>query len=245
MKKKLVLFSAGAVVIAGGLVYILGVYPPASTRDAQGAIGQRQVYRDPQASDAAVTPGSAPVAASTLTPAQTKKMEEISSQIAMGFISNLKNDLDANLHSQLIALLAHSDLKPDLTAEVASNLSEQFSAQFLAAMQQQLMAAVQADLVQAVTAQGLKWELSSAMQQQIVAQITSSAAANFNANLTSQLSQGLYNGIHANLTSNLSSGMISQISTNVASQLAPGLATQFASSLAQNLTAQFASGLRF
>ena len=56
MKKKFVLFSAGAVVVAGALIYVLGVYPPTSTRDAQGAIGQREVYRDPQARDAAVTP---------------------------------------------------------------------------------------------------------------------------------------------------------------------------------------------
>ena len=249
MKKKFVLFSAAAVVVAGGLVYVLGVYPPASTRDAQGAIGQRQVYRDPQAHDAAVTPGSAPVAASTLTTAQAKRIEEIASQLVSGFTTNLKSDFASEIRFQLIALLAHSDLKADLRAEMASDLSRSFSADFLAAIQQQLQSAIQADLVQAVTTQGLKWDLTPAMQQEIVAQITSSAAASFKADLTRQLSQGLYSGLQLNLksemSSGLSSGMTSQIASSVSNQIAPGLASQFSSSLAQELTRQFASGMRF
>ena len=72
MKTKLALFGAGAVVVAGALIYCLGIYPPASKRDTQGAIGQRDVYRDAQAHDASVTPGSAPVAASTQSPAAQK-----------------------------------------------------------------------------------------------------------------------------------------------------------------------------
>ena len=60
--KKTVLFTGTAAVVAAGLVYTLGIYPPAAARDAQGAIGQRQVYRADQAKDASVTPGEAPVA---------------------------------------------------------------------------------------------------------------------------------------------------------------------------------------
>ena len=61
--KKAVLFTGTAAVVAAGLVYTLGIYPPAASRDAQGAIGQRQVYRADQSKDASVTPGEAPVAA--------------------------------------------------------------------------------------------------------------------------------------------------------------------------------------
>jgi hypothetical protein len=60
--KKLALFGGSAVIVAGGLLYALGVYPPASSRAGQGAIGQRQVYRAEQPADASVTPGAAPVA---------------------------------------------------------------------------------------------------------------------------------------------------------------------------------------
>jgi hypothetical protein len=60
--KKLALFGASAVIVAGGLLYALGGYPPASGRAGQGAIGKRQVYRAEQPADASVTPGAAPVA---------------------------------------------------------------------------------------------------------------------------------------------------------------------------------------
>ena len=60
--KKLALFGGSAVVLAGGLIYSLGIYPPGSGRDGQGAIGERKVYRADQPADASVTPGAAPVA---------------------------------------------------------------------------------------------------------------------------------------------------------------------------------------
>jgi hypothetical protein len=60
--KKLALFAGAAVVVAAGLVYSLGIYPARSTRDGQGAIGERQVYRADQPGDVAITPGEAPVA---------------------------------------------------------------------------------------------------------------------------------------------------------------------------------------
>jgi len=60
--KRLAIFGASAVVLAGVLVYALGIYPPASGRDGRGAIGQRNVYRADQPADASVNPGDAPVA---------------------------------------------------------------------------------------------------------------------------------------------------------------------------------------
>lgn len=60
--KKLAIFGASAVVLAGVLVYALGIYPPASGRDGRGAIGQRDVYHAEQAADASVNPNDAPVA---------------------------------------------------------------------------------------------------------------------------------------------------------------------------------------
>src|ERR1700735_674813 len=62
--KKLALFAGAAVVVAGGLVYWLGIFPPVAGRNGQGAIGQRQVYRADQPADASVNPGAAPVAVS-------------------------------------------------------------------------------------------------------------------------------------------------------------------------------------
>ncbi|MEI9969975.1 MAG: hypothetical protein WDM87_15630 [Terracidiphilus sp.] len=62
--RKLALFAGGAVIVAGGVIYSLGIYPPASWRDAHGAIGQREVYHAEQPADASVDPGAAPVAVS-------------------------------------------------------------------------------------------------------------------------------------------------------------------------------------
>lgn len=60
--KKVALIGASTVVLAGALVYALGIYPPASGRDGRGAIGQRNVYRADQPADASVNPNDAPVA---------------------------------------------------------------------------------------------------------------------------------------------------------------------------------------
>jgi len=62
--RRLALFGGSAVVVAGGLIYSFGIFPPTSGRDGQGAIGERKVYRAEQASDAAVNPDAAPVAVS-------------------------------------------------------------------------------------------------------------------------------------------------------------------------------------
>src|SRR6185437_6897439 len=60
--KKLVLFGGAAVVVAGAVVYLLGVFPPGLSGMGLGAIGRRNVDRAEQPADATVTPGSAPVA---------------------------------------------------------------------------------------------------------------------------------------------------------------------------------------
>ena len=60
--KKLALCAGAVVVVAGGLIYSLGIYPPASMRGGEGAIGKRDVYRAEQPADASVNPGAAPVA---------------------------------------------------------------------------------------------------------------------------------------------------------------------------------------
>jgi hypothetical protein len=60
-RKKLMLFGGAAIVLAGALVFELRIFPPGLGRLGQGAIGQRDVYRAPQAADGSVTPGAAPV----------------------------------------------------------------------------------------------------------------------------------------------------------------------------------------
>src|SRR6516225_4069482 len=88
--KRLVLFGSVAVIVAGGLIYSLGIYPPASSRDGQGAIGERQVYRAEQPADASVTPGAAPVAL-TANVAQLKNSR----------ISELKNGQLVQMNGQM------------------------------------------------------------------------------------------------------------------------------------------------
>lgn len=65
--KKTAAFLGGAAVIAGAIALFLQNYPPAPSGATQGAIGQRQVHRDPQAAgDLKVDAGTAPVAAKAL-----------------------------------------------------------------------------------------------------------------------------------------------------------------------------------
>lgn len=80
--KKIVIFAGIAVAAACGL-YFSGVYPAKTGPEAQGAIGQRDVYRAPQASDVAVAPGSAPVANSVDALKQNLKgLDALKQQIA-------------------------------------------------------------------------------------------------------------------------------------------------------------------
>lgn len=99
--KKLVLFGGAAVILAGGLIYSLGIYPPASSRDGQGAIGQRQVYRAEQPADASVTPGSAPVA---MTADAAKMKNSQISQLKNGQVVQMNGQLYQVNANQLVAL---------------------------------------------------------------------------------------------------------------------------------------------
>ena len=60
--KKVAIVGASVVVLGGVLVYALGIFPPASGRDGRGTIGQRDVYRAEQPTDASVNPNDAPLA---------------------------------------------------------------------------------------------------------------------------------------------------------------------------------------
>ena len=60
--KKLVFFTGAAGVVAAAWYMCSALSTPRQPR-REGAIGQRQVYRQDQAKDAAVNPGDAPVAA--------------------------------------------------------------------------------------------------------------------------------------------------------------------------------------
>lgn len=118
--KKLALFAGAAVVIAGGLVYTLGIYPPGSGRDGQGAIGQRQVYRAEQPKDATVTPGTAPVA-----------MQVNAEQMKKGEIFQLKNAQIVQTGANQFALqtkngellLLNSQLFTEVHSDLASHLA--------------------------------------------------------------------------------------------------------------------------
>jgi hypothetical protein len=98
--KKLALFGASAVVLAGVLVYALGIYPPASGRDGRGAIGQRDVYHAAQPADASVNPDNAPVAA---TADQLKDEQVVTLQDGQMF--QLSNGLRYQIQNgQMVAL---------------------------------------------------------------------------------------------------------------------------------------------
>lgn len=80
--KKIIIFAGIAAAAACGL-YFSGVYPAKTGPETQGAIGQREVYRAPQANDSAVSPGSAPVANSVDALKQNLKgLDALKQQIA-------------------------------------------------------------------------------------------------------------------------------------------------------------------
>jgi hypothetical protein len=99
--KKLALFGSAAVIVAGVLIYSLGIYPPASSRDGQGAIGQREVYHAPQPTDASVTPGSAPVAMTADT--ATMKKDPVS-ELKDGQVVKMNGQFYQVNAAQLVAL---------------------------------------------------------------------------------------------------------------------------------------------
>jgi hypothetical protein len=100
--KRLTIFGGAALVVAGALVYSLGIYPPGSGRNGQGAIGERQVYRAEQPKDASVTPGTAPVA-----------LQASADQIRKGQIFQLKDGQFIRLSNGGFALqFRNGDLLP-------------------------------------------------------------------------------------------------------------------------------------
>lgn len=144
-KKRLGLYGGALAVIAAGLVYSLGIYPPASVRDGQGAIGQRQVYRAAQPKDANVTPGSAPVAMQAdLDQMKKGQMFELKNGQLMrlsdgGFAWKVKNGafyrLDdgqfTHLNNAQFAQLMHglsADLHQDVSARLATHMMMRVSA---------------------------------------------------------------------------------------------------------------------
>jgi transcriptional regulatory protein LevR len=238
VKKQFVWFGAGAVVVAGALIYALGVYPPASKREGQGAIGQRDVYRDPQAHDAAVTPGSAPVAASTLTAADTKRIEEISNQLAAGFSSKLKLEMIRPFRADLAAQMARVEMDAAMRANLASEMSRNFTDQFAVAMEQQLAAQFRVDLMS--RAMVPKSDMSVEMLNRLTTQMASEAAVQFNSEMRVQMANQLASRIQSGLASGVTA---SNLAANLSSELAPKMASQYSSALAQRMTAQFANAM--
>ena len=96
--KRLIIFGSSAVVLAGVLVYALGIYPPPSGRDGRGAIGQRDVYRAEQSADASVNPGDAPVANAD--------------QMKHGQVVSLQNGMLYRLSSGQIFLVQSGEMVP-------------------------------------------------------------------------------------------------------------------------------------
>jgi hypothetical protein len=173
MVKKITVFAGIAVVMAGALVYVLGIYPPASGRDVQGAIGQRQVYREGQAADVAVTPGSAPVAAKTLTAAETKRINEIASKLAARFASDLAADLTPRVAEKLASEMATLQMTTAVREKMASELAASFSTELASEMVHSLARELAADFSQSSMSSEMNSKLSSGMATGIVAQLAS------------------------------------------------------------------------
>jgi hypothetical protein len=115
--KKLAIFAGAAVIVAAGLIYSLGIYPAASTRDGQGAIGQRQVYRADQPADASVDPGAAPVA-----------MQADASLLKKGQIVQLQNGQLLQLsNGDFVIKMANGNLFQLSNAQFARLNSAQFA----------------------------------------------------------------------------------------------------------------------
>jgi len=111
--KKLVLFAGVAVVVAGGLIYSLGIYPPASMRGAEGAIGKRDVYRAEQPADASVNPGEAPVAMQAIENSQVSQLKEGQLvqmngqmyQLKAGQLVQLTNGIRFEMNGQMVQMM--------------------------------------------------------------------------------------------------------------------------------------------
>jgi hypothetical protein len=133
--KRLAIFGGAALVVAGALVYSLGIYPPASGRNGQGAIGERQVYRAEQPKDASVTPGTAPVALQASAEQMKKgqifelkngQIVQLSNggfalQFRNGDLLPLNNAQFSHLNSALLTNALTSELRPNQMMQVSAN----------------------------------------------------------------------------------------------------------------------------
>lgn len=122
--KRWSIFAGAAAVIAGGTVYLLGIYPPALSRDGQGTIGKRDVYRAEQPADASVTPGAAPVAA------QAAGLNDKNFVLNNGQMSQLNSGQMVQLTpNQVTAAIASGQFAQATTGEIAAlQKNEMFAA---------------------------------------------------------------------------------------------------------------------
>lgn len=133
--KRLAIFGGAALVVAGALVYSLGIYPPASGRNGQGAIGERQVYRAEQPKDASVTPGTAPVALQASAEQMKKgqifelkngQIVQLSNggfalQFRNGSLLPLNNAQFSHLNNALLTNALSSELRPNQMMQVSAD----------------------------------------------------------------------------------------------------------------------------
>jgi hypothetical protein len=185
--KKLVLFGGAAVIVAAVLVYSLGIYPPSSARNGQGAIGQRQVYRADQPADASVSPGAAPVA-----------MEAQASQLKKGQIVQLQNGQFMQLSNGGFALrLNNGNLLALNNAQFARLTSAQF-----ARLNDGLTANLQAGQIMKVSADQFVFQMNG---DRFVGQLTDGMFLKLNSGLYVGLTSGgfaLRDGMLMQLTAN-------------------------------------------
>ena len=120
--KKLVLFGGVALVVAGGLLYMLGIFPPASSRAGQGAIGRRDVFRSEQPADVSVTPGAAPIASQANSEAQKKLQSSQANQVNSGVASQVSNGV-ANEVSNGVANQVNNGVANQVSNGVANQVS--------------------------------------------------------------------------------------------------------------------------
>ena len=132
--KKLALFAGTVIVVAGGLIYTLGIYPPASMRGGEGAIGKRDVYRAEQPADASVNPGAAPVATQTNPqPIQTNNdqmhadqmhADQMNSNMTRQMNSNMNDKMNSNMTRQMNSNM-NDKMNSNMSSQMQSNMHQQ------------------------------------------------------------------------------------------------------------------------
>lgn len=179
--KKLALFAGATLVIAGALVYTLGIYPPASGRAGQGAIGERQVYRAEQPKDASVTPGTAPVA-----------MQATAEQMKKGQIFELKNGQIVQLSNGGFALqLKNGDLRLLNNAQFAHLNNAQY-----AHLNNALSAGLQPNQIMQVSADQFVFQFKA---DRFIAQMKDGMYLQLNSGLFVQLQNGVFSQVNGKL----------------------------------------------